>query len=196
MSKNRLEAFSDGILAIIITIMVLDLKVPINPTWQNYVEAYSIFVSYALSFILVGLYWSTHHHLFHNVQKVNNKVLWMNMFALFWQSLIPFATASMGQNKFTNVTVMVYAFILTFCTISHTFLVNSLISLHGKNSNFSINANRERKKGNITLFMNISAIFIAYFGFPKIAFISIVLTAIQWFIPNSLLNLNSLSENN
>ena len=196
MNKNRLEAFSDGILAIIITIMVLDLKVPINPPWQSYVDAYPIFVSYALSFILVGLYWSTHHHLFHNVQKVNNKVLWMNMFALFWQSLIPFATASMGENKFTNVTVIVYALVLTFCTISHTFLVNSLIRLHGKNSNFSTIANKDKRKGNITLTMNILAIFIAYLGYPRVAFLTIVLTAIQWFIPNNFLGMNLSSENN
>src|SRR3954466_3460829 len=100
MDKNRLEAFSDGVIAIIITIMVLELKVPHNPTWQSYLDAYPVFVSYALSFVFVGLYWSTHHHIFQAVTKVDNKVLWLNMLTLFWLSLIPFATASMGENSF------------------------------------------------------------------------------------------------
>jgi len=188
MDKNRLEAFSDGILAIIITIMVLDLKVPANPTWQNYVEEYPVFISYALSFVLVGLYWSTHHHLFHGVQKVDNKVLWMNMFALFWQSLIPFATATMGSSKFASLTVMVYAHVLVFCTLSHMLLVNSLIKLHGLHSNFSTDVNRDRNKGNLTLAINLIAIFVAYMDFPRIAFLIIVLTALKWFVPNRIMD--------
>ena len=188
MSKSRLEAFSDGVIAIIITIMVLELKVPHNPTWQSYLEAYPIFISYFLSFVLVGLYWSTHHHLFHHVQKVDNKVLWMNMFALFWQSLIPFTTATMGENNFTNITVMVYALILALSTVAHTFLVNSLIKLHGENSEFSITVSKDKKKGYFTLSINTIAIFIAFFGFPKIAFMAIALTAILWFIPTKIID--------
>jgi len=188
MNKNRLEAFSDGILAIIITIMILDLKVPHDPTWQSYVNAYPIFSSYVLSFILVGLYWSTHHHLFHLVHQVDNKVLWMNMFALFWQSIIPFATASMGENDFSKITVIVYALVLVFCTLSHIMLVNSLIRLYGKDSSFATIVNKDRKKGNSTLIINIAAIFIAYFDYPRIAFLVIALTALQWFIPSEFMD--------
>lgn len=188
MHKSRLEAFSDGVIAIIITIMVLELKVPHDPNWQDYAEAYPIFVSYALSFVLVGLYWSTHHHLFHNVQQVNNKVLWMNMFALFWQSLIPFATATMGENKFAPIPVMVYAAILAMCTIAHTFLVKSLVKLHGKNSEFSTTVNQDSKKGRFTLIVNILSIFIAYMGYPKLAFSMMAFAATWWFLPPKITN--------
>ena len=183
MNKNRLEAFSDGVIAIIITIMVLELKVPNNPTWQTYWDAFPIFISYVLSFVLVGLYWSTHHHLFHLVQKVDNKTLWMNMFTLFWQSLIPFTTATMGENNFTSITVMAYAFVLSMSTLAHIFLVNSLVKLHGQNSSLSINSKKDRRKGYFTLGTNIAAIFIAFIGFPKVAFILIALIAMLWFLP-------------
>jgi uncharacterized membrane protein len=183
MNKNRLEAFSDGVIAIIITIMVLELKVPHNPTWQTYLDAFPIFISYGLSFVLVGLYWSTHHHLFHLVHKVDNKILWMNMLVLFWQSLIPFTTATMGENKFTNITVMSYAFVLTMSSISHIFLVNSLIKLHGQNSSLALYSKKNNKTGYLTLATNISAFFIALIGFPKIAFILIALVALLWFLP-------------
>lgn len=186
MNKNRLEAFSDGVLAIIITIMVLELKVPHNPTWQTYLDAFPIFISYGLSFVLVGLYWSTHHHLFHLAQKVDNKVLWMNMLTLFWQSLIPFTTATMGENKFTSITVMAYAFVLAMSTLSHTFLVNSLIKLHGQNSIIATESKKNSHKGYITLGTNILAIFIALLGYPKLAFILIALVATLWFLPTKI----------
>lgn len=183
MNKSRLEAFSDGVLAIIITIMVLDLKVSHNPTWQSYLSAYPIFASYALSFVFIGLYWSNHHHLFHAATKVNNKVLWLNMFVLFWESLIPFTTASMGENNFSNTTVTVYALVMTFSTIAHVFLVNALCSLHGKNSVFST-LYRGFLKSYLTIGANLLAAFLAFFGFPKIAFGLMVLMALAWFLPN------------
>jgi len=183
MDKNRLEAFSDGILAIIITIMVLDLKVPRHPTWQTYVDAYPIFASYALSFVFVGLYWSNHHHLFHHATKVNNSVLWLNMFVLFWESLIPFVTASMGANNFSDITVVLYALVMSFSTVVNIFLVNSLCRLHGSQSEFS-----RRYKGHfksyVTIAVNLFAALLAFIGFPKTAFIIMVLMAIAWFLPN------------
>lgn len=137
MDKNRLEAFSDGIMAIIITIMVLELKVPHDPSWQSYLDAYPVFISYALSFVFVGLYWSSHHHLFLKAFKVNNTILWVNMFGLFWLSLIPFATASMGENSFKSITVTIYSVLLTLCVISYLILVYQLCRLHGAKSEFS-----------------------------------------------------------
>src|SRR5438067_2088399 len=101
MDKTRLETFSDGVIAIIITIMVLELKVPHNPTWQSYIDAYPVFASYALSYVFVGLFWSSHHQLLRGATKVNNSVVWANMLALFWVSLIPFTTAAMGENSFS-----------------------------------------------------------------------------------------------
>jgi len=183
MNKNRLEAFSDGVLAIIITIMVLELKVPHNPSWQSYLIAYPVFASYALSFVFVGLYWSTHHHLFHGATKVNNKVLWLNMFALFWQSLIPFATASMGENHFSNITVTVYALVMTCCTIAHIFLVNGLCRLQDSGSNFS-SLYKGHLKSYITIGVNLLAALLAFFGLAKLAFVLMALMAIGWLFPN------------
>lgn len=194
MSKNRLEAFSDGILAIIITIMILDIKVPHNPAWQNYVDAYPVFASYALSFVFVGLYWSNHHHLFHTAIKVNNQVLWWNMFVFFWESLIPFVTASMGENHFSNITVALYALVMTLSTITNIFLVNSLCKLHGSNSEFS-KLYKGHSKSYITIAVNVSAGIIALLGFPKIAFTIMVLMAAAWFLPNHKTDNNITNTN-
>ena len=187
MDKNRLEAFSDGVIAIIITIMVLELKIPHNPTWQTYFDEYPVFLSYILSFLLVGLYWSNHHHLFHSATKVDNKVLWWNMFALFWQSLIPFATASMGQNHFSSITVTIYAIVLAMSTVAYILLINSLCSLHGKQSEFS-NTYKGHNKSYLTIGVNLLSAFIAFIGFPKIAFLIMFLTALSWFLPNHILD--------
>lgn len=183
MNKNRLEAFSDGVLAIIITIMVLELKVPHNPTWQSYIDAYPVFASYALSFVFIGLYWNNHHHLFHTASKVNNKVLWWNMFVLFWESLIPFVTASMGENHFSEITVALYAVVMTLSTITNIFLVNSLCRLHGSGSQFS-KLYKGHFKSYITICVNTLAAIIALSGLPKLAFILMCLIAIAWFLPN------------
>lgn len=190
MNKNRLEAFSDGVLAIIITIMVLELKVPHNPTWESYLEAYPVFASYALSFVFIGLYWSNHHHLFHTATIVNNKVLWLNMFVLFWESLIPFATASMGANHFSNITVAMYAFIMAASTVAHIFLINGLCNLHGANSQFS-NMYKGHFKSYITIAVNLIAALLAILGLPKLAFVLMVIMAIAWFIPNHAVNINA-----
>jgi uncharacterized membrane protein len=183
MDKNRLEAFSDGVIAIIITIMVLELKVPHNPTWQSYLDAYPVFVSYALSFVFVGLYWSTHHHLFQTVTRVDNKVLWLNMLTLFWLSLIPFATASMGENSFARVPVTVYAIILILVPASNILLINALCRLHGPHSDL-YKKYKGDKKSYVTLSLNVISAIVAFVGFPKVAFVLITLTALMWFLPN------------
>jgi len=164
--------------------MVLELKVPHNPTWKNYIDAYPIFASYALSFVFIGLYWSNHHHLFHTATKVNNKVLWFNMFVLFWESLIPFVTASIGENHFSDITVTMYALIMAASTITHIFLVNALCEVHGgSNSSFS-KAYKGHKKSYITIIVNLSAALLALVGFPKVAFCLMGIAAAMWFIPN------------
>lgn len=189
MNKNRLEAFSDGVLAIIITIMVLELKVPKNPTWQTYIDEYPVFLSYVLSFILVGLFWSNHHHLFHTASRVDNKILWWNMFALFWQSLIPFATATMGENHFTSVTVAVYALVLAIGTFAYILLVNSLCRLHGHHSVFS-KTYKGHTKSYLTIGVNLFSALIALMGFPKLAFLIMALTGLSWFLPNHFIDNN------
>jgi len=193
MDKNRLEAFTDGVMAIIITIMVLDLKVPHNPTWQSYADAYPIFLSYALSFLFVGLNWSSHHHLFHKASKVNNKILWVNMFGLFWLSLVPFVTASMGENSFSSITVTIYAAILTFSIISYLLLVSQLCKLHGATSEFSTTF-RGLYKSYISIALNLAAAAISFFGWPKLAFLLLALTSLMWFIPNHRFENNDIGN--
>ncbi|ULQ50760.1 TMEM175 family protein [Flavihumibacter fluvii] len=185
MNKNRLEAFTDGVYAIIITIMVLELKVPHSPTLGSYVEMWPVFISYAVSFLFVGLNWANHHHLFQTVSKINNRVLWINMFNLFVLSLVPFATAAMGENSFKSITVTIYASLLTLSIIVYMVLVNLLCRVHGKGSAFS-NQFRGRSKSYISLCLNIIAIVISIIGFPKVAFLLIVLTSFAWFIPNHI----------
>jgi uncharacterized membrane protein len=183
MDKTRLETFSDGVIAIIITIMVLELKVPHNPTWQSYFDAYPVFASYALSYVFVGLFWSSHHHLLHGATKVDNKVVWANMLALFWVSLIPFTTEGMGENSFTPVTVTVYALVLVLVSASNMLLIHHLRKLHGSTSEFT-----KYLKGGfrnyITITVNAIAAIVAFLGLPKIAFILIAITSIMWFLPD------------
>lgn len=189
MNKSRLEAFSDGVIAIIITIMVLELKVPHHPTWQSYFNAYPVFVSYAISYVFVGLFWSSHRNLLDKATKVSNKVVWINMLVLFWVSFVPFTTAAMGENSFTSVTVTVYASVLVFVSVSNMFLIHHVKKIHGAESGFAHELN-DNFRGYITTGGNAIAAIVAFLGFPKVAFIIIVLTAFLWFFPNSKVRFN------
>ncbi|TRX03643.1 TMEM175 family protein [Flavobacterium gawalongense] len=183
MDKNRLEAFSDGVVAIIITIMILELKVPHDTKWGSLWENWPIFISYALSFVFVGLYWSSHHHLFHKASKVNNCILWANLFGLFWLSFIPYSTAWMGENSFQSTTVTFYAIILTLCVISYMILVYQLRFLHGFDSVFS-KTFKGNYKSYVTISLNLTAAIISSLGLPKLAFVILIMTSLLWFIPN------------
>ena len=130
VSKGRLEAFSDGVLAIIITIMVLELKVPHGPTWQALRPLLPVFLSYVLSFVYVGIYWNNHHHLLQAVRRVNGAVLWANLHLLFWLSLVPFVTGWMGENHFATWPVAVYGVVLCW-PASPTILAQALIAATG-----------------------------------------------------------------
>jgi uncharacterized membrane protein len=185
MRKNRIEAFTDCVMSIIITIMVLEFKVPKNPTLNAYLEMWPVFISYAVSFLFVGLNWASHHHLFQTVSKVNNTVLWINMLNLLILSLIPFATATMGENSFKAITVTIYASILTLSIIVYMLLVNQLCKLHGKGSSFSAQF-KGHKKSYVSLGLNSVAIIISVFGYPKVAFVLLFLTSIAWFFPNHI----------
>jgi uncharacterized membrane protein len=183
LDKNRLEAFSDGVIAIIITIMVLEFDVPKDSSWIALWKLWPVFISYALSFLFVGLYWSSHHHLFHAAEKVNNKILWVNLLNLFFLSLTPFATAWMGENSFSSQTVTLYAVVLTLTVVSYLILVHQLRCLHGHDSKFSVTF-KGYKKTYITIALNSSAAIIAFLGFPMVAFVLLILISLSWFIPN------------
>lgn len=163
--------------------MVLEFKVPHDTSWESLWNLWPVFLSYALSFVFVGLYWSSHHHLFHMAERVNNRILWSNMLGLFFLSFTPFATAWMGENTFNSQTVTLYAVILSLCVVSYLLLVHQLRALHGYDSKFS-KTFKGYTKIFITISLNSLAALIAFFGYPRIAFILLILTSLAWFIPN------------
>ncbi len=182
MTKGRIEAFSDGVIAIIITIMVLELKVPHGHDFEALRPLMSIFFCYVLSFVNVGIYWNNHHHMFHAVKHVGGWVLWANLHLLFWLSLMPFATTFMGENDFASATVAAYAVVLLMCGVSYTILVFALIAQHGKDSDFA-RALGSDTKGKISLVAYLSAIPLA-FWMPILSLVLIGIVAVLWIIPD------------
>lgn len=183
MNKNRLEAFSDGVIAIIITIMVLEIKVPHGETWTDLVPLGPVFLSYVLSFVNVGIYWNNHHHMLHAVKTVNAGVLWANMHLLFWLSIMPVTTGWMGENHFAAVPVAVYAFDLLMCAISYTLLQMAIIRLHGDESTLA-KAIGSDAKGKISLASYVIAIPIALWVNAWIAGAILIAVSLVWFIPD------------
>ena len=183
MGKGRLEAFSDGVIAIIITIMVLELKVPHGEEWETLIPLLPVFFSYVLSFVNVGIYWNNHHHLLHAASKVNGAVLWANLHLLFWLSLMPFGTAWMGENHFASVPVGLYGFDLLMCAIAYTILVRALISANRGTSSRLAEAIGSDIKGYLSLALYLAAIPIAAF-LPKLSMALYVAVAIIWFVPD------------
>jgi uncharacterized membrane protein len=182
MNKNRLEAFSDGVLAIIITIMVLEIKTPHGTTWEDIKPLVPILLSYLFSFIYVGIYWNNHHHLFHIVKSINGKVLWANLHLLFWLSLLPFATAWMDENHFQSLPVAWYGFILFMCGASWKILTNTIIKCEGDNSKLK-QAYGTDIKTVASILMYIAGIVAAFF-YPAISIALYLLVACSWFIPD------------
>jgi uncharacterized membrane protein len=182
MTKGRLEAFSDGVIAIIITIMVLELRIPAWVGWAALVPLYPIFLSYALSFVFLGIYWNNHHHLFQAVRVVDGRVLWANLHLLFWLSLTPFVTAWMGQNHFAGVPVALYGLVLFFAGCAYYILAQVLIAKHGKESVIAKALGRD-VKGKISVAIYALAIFSAL-RWPGIACGLYVVVAIMWLVPD------------
>ncbi len=182
MTKNRLEAFSDGVLAIIITIMVLELKVPHGDTWAVLKPLLPVFGSYVLSFIYVAIYWNNHHHMLHAVSKVDGSVLWANTHLLFWLSLIPFATSWMGENHFTTIPVAIYGFILLMNGVAYTILALRLIHLHGAGSTLALAIGKDWK-GRLSVIVYAAAILLAFIN-PAIALACYGIVAIMWLVPD------------
>nr|WP_310482018.1 TMEM175 family protein [Chamaesiphon sp. VAR_48_metabat_403] len=182
MEKGRLAAFSDGVIAIIITIMVLELKVPHKDNLAALRPLIPVFLSYILSFIYLGIYWNNHHHLFQIVQYVNGRVLWANLHLLFWLSLIPFFTAWMGENYFTAVPVAFYGGVLLFSAIAYSILTVTLIAHHGKDSTIATAIGRDFK-GKVSLAIYALSIPLA-FANSWLTLSLYVLVAIMWLIPD------------
>lgn len=183
MNKSRLEAFSDGVLAIIITIMILEIKVPEDDSFESLKPLIPVILSYVLSFVYVGIYWNNHHHMLQVVKKVNGSILWSNLFLLFWLSLIPFGTSWIGEQHFSAVPMSIYGFILLMCAVSYIILANKIIKLEGKES-LLYKAVGNDKKGKISLACYISAIPFAYVS-PWISGLLYITVALIWIIPDS-----------
>ena len=182
MTKGRMEAFSDGVLAIIITIMVLEMKAPHGDTLQTLKPLVPVFISYVLSFVYIGIYWNNHHHMIHAAHKINGTVLWANTHLLFWLSLIPFVTRWMGENNFTTVPVALYGVVLIMAGVAYYLLAHCLTDLHGKDSEFT-NALGSDRKGKVSVIIYAFGIALCFLH-PMIGFSLYVLVAIIWFIPD------------
>jgi len=182
MGKGRLEAFSDGVIAIIITIMVLEMKVPHGAYLDSIAPLWPVFVSYVLSFINVGIYWNNHHHMLHSVKHVTGAVLWSNLHLLFWLSLMPFATGWMGENHFAPLPVAVYGGVLLMSAMAYFLLVRALIASHGGNSEFAARVGTDWK-GKIPLLVYAAGIGLAFVN-PWISMALYAAIAALWFIPD------------
>ncbi len=182
MTRNRMEAFSDGVIAIIITIMVLEMRAPHEASLAALQPLVPVFLSYVLSFIFVGIYWSNHHHLLHAVEHVNGRILWANLHLLFWLSLVPFVTVWMGVNLFAPVPVAIYGVVLLAASIAYYILTRSLISLHGRTSTIATAVGRDFK-GQLSTVIYLIGIPLAlvkwWMGFALYVFV-----AIMWLVPD------------
>jgi uncharacterized membrane protein len=182
MSKNRMEAFSDGVIAIIITIMVLELHAPPGADVNVLRPLLPVFLCYVLSFVFLGIYWNNHHHLLHAIAHVDGRVLWANLHLLFWLSLIPFVTAWMGENRFAAWPVALYGVVMLGAAVAYFILARALIALHGRDSVLATALGRDRK-GKISLVFYLAAIPVA-FVYPWLSCALYVLVAIMWLIPD------------
>ncbi|AFD05819.1 TMEM175 family protein [Solitalea canadensis] len=182
MTKGRLEAFSDGVIAIIITIMVLEIKVPHGSDLMALKPLIPVVISYVLSFIYIGIYWNNHHHMLHAAERIDGSVLWANLYLLFWLSLIPFVTAWMGENHFAPVTMMMYGFIMLMCALAYYILQTRIIAKNGKDSKLSqaLGADFKGKASLVLYTLAIGAAFIHEWISAAIY----VLVAVMWLIPD------------
>jgi uncharacterized membrane protein len=182
MSKSRLEAFSDGVIAILITIMVLELRPPEGDTLSALRPLTPVFLSYVLSFVYIGIYWNNHHHLFQVVERIDGRVLWANLHLLFWLSLISFATAWLGEHGGVPWPAALYGVVLLLAAVAYYILTRALLAIHGADSPLARALGRDFK-GKISIVLNIAAILLAFVN-PWLAYGIYVLVALIWLIPD------------
>ena len=183
MKKNRLEAFSDGVLAIIITIMVLELKAPHEDSWQALLSLWPVFLSYVLSFLYVGIYWNNHHHLMQAAVSVSGGVLWANMHLLFWLSLLPFTTGWMGENHFSRLPMVAYGLNLLMAALAYFILQLTLAAHHGPGNAIQKALGRD-VKGKASLVIYLAGTLCAWFIAPWVGFAAFVGVALMWLVPD------------
>lgn len=182
MNKTRLEAFSDGVIAILITIMVLELRIPEGADWDSVQPIVPVFLTYVLSFVFLGIYWSNHHHLLHMADRITGGILWANLHLLFWLSLIPFATGWMGRNHFAPLPTAMYGVVLLFSAVSYTVLVRMIIAAQGPSSRLKAAIGSDAK-GYLSLAMYAAAIPLAFVN-RWIAYALYVAVVLIWLVPD------------
>jgi uncharacterized membrane protein len=182
MRKGRLEAFSDGVIAIIITIMVLELKIPHGADWESLRPVIPVFLTYVLSFVYLGIYWNNHHHMLYVTDQINGKILWANMHLLFWLSLIPFVTGWMGENHFAPLPTAVYGAVLLAASIAYYILQGLIIAHQGPNSKIKAAIGKDIK-GKLSPLIYVLAILMAFVQ-QWISDGLFVLVALMWLIPD------------
>ena len=191
MSKGRMEAFSDGVLAIIITIMVLELTIPHEADLAALLPLVPVFLSYALSFVFIGIYWNNHHHMLHTVKRVSGSVLWANLHLLFWLSLFPFATGWLGESHFAALPSALYGMVLLMAACAYFILQHAIISAEGEKSLLKAAVGRDRK-GKASLVLYVIAVIVA-FWLTWVAQLIYIAVAIMWLIPDRRIE-NALQE--
>ena len=182
MNKGRLEAFSDGVIAILITIMVLELRVPEGSDWSALRELAPTFLSYVLSFVFLGIYWNNHHHLWQAAKQVNGQILWANLHLLFWLSLVPFVTGWMGENDFAPLPVALYGVVLWMSGVAYYILTRTMVTLHGRDSQLAI-ALGNKFKETMSLIAYALAIVLASIN-TALSLAIYVFVAFVWLIPD------------
>jgi uncharacterized membrane protein len=182
MGKGRLEAFSDGVIAVIITIMVLELRVPEGTDWAAVAPLVPVFLTYVLSFVVIGIYWNNHHHMLHAADRINGTILWANLHLLFWLSLMPFATGWMGQNHFAPLPTAVYGIDLFLCAVAYTVLQTTIIAENGPHSRLASAVGSDRK-GKLSLALYAAAIGLAFYN-QWMSDAIYVFNALMWLIPD------------
>jgi len=182
VTKTRLEAFSDGVVAILITIMVLELKVPHGTDAESLRPVVRTFLAYVLSFIFLGIYWNNHHHMLHTAERINGKILWANLHLLFWLSLIPFATGWLGENRVAPLPAALYGVILLFAAVAYTILQGAIVREHGPESSLR-QAVGSDAKGKASIILYVAAIPLAFLN-PWISIAIYVTVAMIWLVPD------------
>jgi uncharacterized membrane protein len=182
MSKGRLEAFSDGVIAIIITIMVLEMKVPHGADLASLRPILPVFVSYVLSYVFIGIYWTNHHHLMQAVERVNGSILWRNIHLLFWLSQVPFTTGWMGENHFAPLPMALYGFVLLMAAVAYYLLVLAILAHHGRDSRVATAIGRDFK-GKVSVLLYVVGLLLAFVNRWAAGAIYVVV-AVIWFIPD------------
>jgi TMEM175 potassium channel family protein len=182
VSKSRLEAFSDGVVAILITILVLELKIPHGTDWESLRPLVPIFLTYVLSFVILGIYWNNHHHMLQAADRINGRILWANLHLLFWLSLVPFVTGWMGENHFAPLPTATYGSVLLFAALAYRILQREIVAHQGPQSRLKQAIGRDTK-GTISTLAYLLAVPLAFVS-TWIALALYVLVAIWWLVPD------------